>query len=81
MTKNTQRLSESLKEFQDEMQSNYDAIGDLIEQRERIRKAPASQQDISCRIKNIITAMSARYLDAHKTDIRKLTSFKETLLQ
>lgn len=77
MAKNIQDLSGALKEFQEEMQNNSDAINDLIEQREQIRNAPANQVDVLRRMENIITTMSARYLKTHSNDMQRLTSSKE----
>ena len=77
MVKNIQGLSEALKEFQEQMQKNQDAIANLIEQREQIRKAPANKVDVLSRMENIISTMRSRYLDAHKNDFQKLASYTE----
>lgn len=77
MTENTQNLSGALKEFQEQLQNNDDNSCALIEQRERIRKAPAHKQDVLSRMENIITSMSARYLNTHKNDLQKITSYAE----
>ena len=70
-------LSSALKEFQDQIQRNYDAIEELIKKREQIRTAPANQADVFSRMENSITVMSARYLKTHAGDIGELTSYKK----
>lgn len=76
MSKNN-NLSGALKEFQDQIQSNYDAIEALITKREQIRRAPANQVDVFSRMESSITTMSSRYLKTHANDISKLTAYKE----
>jgi len=70
-------LSESLKEFQNQIQKNYDAIDEVLEKRERIRTLPANKADVCKRMEDVIVSMSDRFMDEHKHDIQRLTGYKD----
>jgi len=78
MNEKIQGLSESLSAFQEQIQNNYDLVDELVNQRESLRVSPANKKDILKRIENVIESMCDRYIDAHKNDMQKLTSYRDS---